>query len=84
MSKFIAALFAISQDMDTTQSFSGSSVLKNPPARQETQFWSLGQEEPLEKEMAAHSIILAWEIPRTEDPGKLQFMGSQSQIPLNN
>ena len=38
MSKFIAALFAISQDMDTTQSFSGSSVLKNPPARQETQF----------------------------------------------
>ena len=64
--------------------FPGGSVSKNPSAVQETGVWSLGQEEPLEKEMAAHSIILAWEIPRTEDPGKLQFMGSQSQIPLNN
>ena len=64
--------------------FPGGSVSKNLSAMQETGVWSLGQEEPLEKEMAAHSIILAWEIPRTEDPGKLQFMGSQSQIPLNN
>ena len=40
--------------------------LKNPPAVQETQFWSLSQEDPLEKEMATHSSILAWEIPGTE------------------
>ena len=58
--------------------------VKNLPAMQKTGVWSLGQEDPLEKEMAAHSIILGWEIPRTEDPGKLQFMGSQSQIPLSN
>ena len=38
---------------------------------------SLGQEEPLEKEMAIHSSILAWEIPRTEEPGGLQSMGPQ-------
>ena len=44
---------------------------------QETQVWSLGQEDPLEKEMAAHSSILAWEIPRTEEPGGLQSPGSQ-------
>ena len=58
--------------------------VKNLSAMQETGVWSLGQEEPLEKEMAAHSIILAWETLWTEDPGKLQFMGSQSQIPLSN
>ena len=38
---------------------------------------TLGQEDPLEKEMATHSSILAWEIPRTEEPGGLQFMGSK-------
>ena len=38
---------------------------------------SLGGEDPLEKEMATHSSILAWEIPWTEEPGNLQFMGSQ-------
>ena len=38
---------------------------------------SLGQKDPLEKEMAAHSSILAWEIPWTEEPGRLQSMGSQ-------
>ena len=42
---------------------------------QETQIWSLGWEDPLEKEMATHSSILAWEIPWTEEPGGLQFMG---------
>ena len=41
----------------------------------ETQFRSLGQEDPLEKEMATHSSILAWEIPQLEDPGGLQSMG---------
>ena len=44
---------------------------------QETQAQSLGQEDPLEKEMAAHSSILAWEIPWTEEPVRLQSVGSQ-------
>ena len=44
----------------------------------ETQVRSLGQEDPLEKEMEAHSSILAWKIPWTEEPGGLQSMGSQS------
>ena len=44
---------------------------------QETQVQSLGQEDPLEEEMATHSSILAWEIPWTEEPGRLQTMGSQ-------
>ena len=43
----------------------------------ETRVWSLGQEDPLEEEMATHSSILAWEIPWTEKPGGLQLMGSQ-------
>ena len=44
---------------------------------QETWAKSLGQENTLEKEMAAHFSFLAWEIPWTEEPGRLQFMGSQ-------
>ena len=44
---------------------------------QEMQVWSLGQEDPLEKETATHSSILAWEIPWTEEPGELQRMGLQ-------
>ena len=44
---------------------------------QETQVWFLGREDPPEKEKAAHSSILAWEIPWTEEPGRLQSMGSQ-------
>ena len=44
---------------------------------QETQIRSLGQEDPLEKEMATHFSILAWEIAWTEEPGVVQFMGSQ-------
>ena len=47
------------------------------PAVQETQVRSLGQDDPLEKKMATHSSILAWEIPWTEEPGGLQSMGSQ-------
>ena len=50
-------------------------MVKNPPAMQETWVRSLGQEDPLEKEMATHSSILAWEVPRTEEPGRLQSMG---------
>ena len=53
-------------------------IVKNPPAIQETQVWSLGWEDPLEKDMATHSSILAWRIPETEVPGGLQFVGSQS------
>ena len=49
-------------------------VVKNPPAEQETQFRSLGQEDPLEKGVATHSSILAWRIPWTEDSGRLQSM----------
>ena len=51
--------------------------VKNRPAMQETQVRSLGQEDPLEKEMATHSSILAWRIPLTEEPGRLLSMGSQ-------
>ena len=49
--------------------------VKNPPAMQETRVQSLGREDPLEKGMATHSSILAWEIPWTEEPGELQSMG---------
>ena len=52
-------------------------TVKNLPATQETQVLSLDGEDPLEKEMATHSSILAWEIPRTEEPGSLQSMASQ-------
>ena len=51
--------------------------VKNLPAMQETRVLSLGQEDPLEKDMATHSSILAWEIPWMEEPGRLQPMGSQ-------
>ena len=50
---------------------------KNPPAKQEMWVWSLGQENPLEKEMAIHSSILDWEISWTEEPDRLQSIGSQ-------
>ena len=47
------------------------------PAMRETRVQSLGREDPLEKEMAPHSSTLAWKIPWTEEPGRLQSMGSQ-------
>ena len=52
-------------------------TIKNPPAMWETWVQSLGWEDPLEKGMATHSSILAWRIPWTEGPGRLQSMGSQ-------
>ena len=52
-------------------------TMKNLTAMQETQVQSLGWEDPLEKGMATHSSILAWRIPRTEEPGGLQFVGLQ-------
>jgi len=52
-------------------------MVKNLPAKWEIRVRSLGREDPLEKEMAAHSSILAWRITWTEEPGGLQSMGSQ-------
>ena len=52
-------------------------MVKNLPAVQETQVQSLDQEDPLEKEMAIHFSTIAWRIPQTEEPGRLQSLGSQ-------
>ena len=52
-------------------------TVKSLPAIQETRIRSLGREDPLEKEMAIHASILAWKIPWTEEPGRLQSMGLQ-------
>ena len=59
-------------------------TVKCLPALRETRVRSLGREDPLEKEMAIHSSILAWKIPWTEEPGRLQSMGPQSQTRLSN
>ena len=58
--------------------------LKHLPPMWETQVQSLGREDPLEKEMATHTSILAWRIPGTEEPGGLQSMGSQSWTRLSD
>ena len=55
-------------------------MVKTPSGMQETLIQSLGGEDPLEKEMVTHTSILAWRIPWTEEPGRLQSMGSQSQL----
>ena len=60
-----------------TRAFLEAQLVKNLPAMQETQVWSLGQEDPLEKKIATHTSILAWRIPWTEEPGKLWSIGSQ-------
>ena len=52
-------------------------MVKRFPAMWETWVQSLGQEDPLEKEMATHSSTVAWKIPQAEEPGRLQSMGSQ-------
>ena len=52
-------------------------MVQNLPAMREIEIQSLGQEDPLKKGMATHSIILAWRVPWTEEPGGLQSMGSQ-------
>ena len=65
-------------ELKPTNSFGDSQMaqtVNNPPAMQETWVRSLGWEDPLEKVMATHSSILAWRIPRTEEPGGLQCMG---------
>jgi len=53
--------------------------MKNLPDKQEMGVQSLGGEDPLEKEMATHSSVLAWRIPWTEEPGRLQSRGLQSR-----
>ena len=61
-----------------TNTTTGGSVVKSLPAKQESWVWSLGWEDPLEKEMVTHSSILAWRIPWTEKPGRLhRSTGSQ-------
>ena len=67
--------------ISTVAGFPGGSAVKNLPAvqeSQETQVWSLGQEDSLQEDMATHSSIRAKKIPWTEEPGGLQCMGSQS------
>ena len=59
-------------------------IVKNLSAMQETRVWSLGREDPLEKEMATHSSILAWRIPWTEELGGLQSIGLQSWTRLSD
>ena len=59
--------------------FTGGSVVKNLPTMLEMGILSLGQEDALDKEMATHFSILAWKTPWTEEPGRLQSMGSQKR-----
>ena len=65
------------EELNLTECFPGGSKGKESACNQETQVRSLGWEDPLEKEMATHSSILAWRIPWTEKPGRLQFTGSR-------
>ena len=55
-------------------------TVKNLSTMQETQVLSLGEEDPLEKEMATHSSIIAWEIPWAGEPGRLQAIGLQKSL----
>jgi len=64
---------------NSAEGFPAGSAVKNLHVIQETCVQSPGKEDPLEKEMATHSSILAWEIPWAEEPGRLQSTGSQSQ-----
>ena len=59
-------------------------MVKRLPAMWETRVQSLGWEDPLEREMATHCSTLAWKIPWTEEPGRLQSMGLQSQTQLSD
>ena len=70
MTKFASRLLSC-------DSLLSGSVVKNTPAMQEMRVQSLGQEDPLEKEMAIHSSILAWAIPWIEESGRLQSMELQ-------
>ena len=65
---------------EDTRNFPDGSEVKNVPAKWETQVQSLGREDPLEKEMATRSSILAWRSPWAEEPGGLYSMGSQRVV----
>ena len=68
----------LSSSSSLSEGFPGGSVVKNPPSKAgDTWVQSLGQEDPLEKEIATHSSLLAWRIPWIEEPGELESMGSQ-------
>ena len=71
----IGCLFLFYGFLCCSKGLPGDSVVKNVPAMWETWVRSLGQKDPLEKEMATHSNILTWRIPWTEKPGRLQSMG---------
>ena len=62
--------------------FPGGAVVKKPPANQETQVWYLGQEDPLEWEVATHSSTLAWEIPWTVEPGRAMVHGVTRELDM--
>ena len=64
------------------EEFPDGSVVKNTPAMQETHVWSLGQEDPLEKDMATHSSIIAKEVPRTEEPDGFQSMVVTKEVDM--
>ena len=74
-SNFYHPCFCLCSGLKAFMGFPGGSVVKNPPAMQETWVGFLGLEDPLEEGMATHSGILAWRIPWTEEPGRLQSMG---------
>ena len=65
---------------EDTRNFPDGSEVKNVPAKWETQVQSLGREDPMEKEMATRSSILAWRSPWAEEPGGLYSMGSQRAV----
>ena len=75
------------EGLSRSKSISGASLIaqtvKNLPEMQENHVRSLGREDPVEKDVAIYSSILARRIPRTEEPGGLQFMGSQSRTRLS-
>ena len=84
-----AAVYGVAQSWTRLKWLSSSSSnslvvqsVKNLLAVQETQVWSLGWEDLLEKEMATHFSILAWKIPWTEAPGQLQSMGTQESVTI--
>ena len=66
--------------MQTCEGFPGGSAVKNLPAMQEIHVWSLGREDPRKKEMATHSSVLAWEIPLTEEPGRLYSLWGHKRV----
>ena len=70
--------------MFATRASPVAETVKNLSAARETRVQSLDWEDPLENGMATHSSVLAWRIPRTEEPGGLQSMGSQSQTRLRD